>query len=90
MNWDQISALIRQVVPFLGGFAVARGYITADQLTGIVGAIIAVGGVVWSLFVNRPASIAASAQALPGVTVVTTPAADPSVVKAVDAAKAAG
>lgn len=90
MNWDQISALIRQVVPFLGGFAVARGYITADQLTGIVGAVIAVGGVIWSLVANRPASIAASAQALPGVTVTTTPAAGPAVQQAVATAKAAG
>ncbi len=90
MNWDQIAALIRQIIPFIGGFAVAKGYISAEQLTGIVGAIVAVGGVIWSLVANRPASIAASAQALPGVTVNTTAAAGPSVVAAVDAAKAHG
>lgn len=67
MNWEQISSILRHVLTFGGGFAVAKGWVSAETMTGLVGAIITVGGVVWSLFNKTDAAIVASAAALPDV-----------------------
>lgn len=66
-TWDQVSGLLRQVLPFIGGFAVARGWINAEQLAQYIGAIITVGGVIWALVANSKSSIIASATAMPEV-----------------------
>ncbi|MBR1198813.1 hypothetical protein JQ574_22715 [Bradyrhizobium sp. AUGA SZCCT0158] len=74
MNWEQISSILRHILTFGGGFIVAKGWISADALPGIVGAMITIGGVIWGMFNKTESSIVASAAALPGTTVVTTPA----------------
>lgn len=73
MNWEQISSILRHILTFGGGFIVAKGWISAEALPGIVGAILTVGGGVWAMFNKTSSSIVASAAALPGTTVVTTP-----------------
>jgi len=67
MNWEQISSILRHILTFGGGFIVAKGWISAEALPGIVGAIITVGGAIWALFNKTPAAIVASAAALPEV-----------------------
>lgn len=67
MNWEQISSILRHVLTFGGGFVVAKGWVSAEAMTGIVGAIITIGGVIWGLFNKTPSSIVASAAALPEV-----------------------
>jgi len=67
MNWEQISSILRHVLTFGGGFIVAKGWISAEALPGIVGAIITVGGTIWALFTKTPTNIVASAAALPDV-----------------------
>ena len=52
MNWDQISGFLRHVLTFLGGFVVAKGWISPDMLPEVIGAIMTVGGLVWS-FVTK-------------------------------------
>ena len=67
MSWEQISSILRHILTFGGGFVVAKGWISAEALPGIVGAIITVGGVVWGMFNKTSAAIVASAAALPEV-----------------------
>ncbi|MBR1230194.1 hypothetical protein JQ600_35455 [Bradyrhizobium sp. AUGA SZCCT0176] len=74
MSWEQISSILRHILTFGGGFIVAKGWISAEALPGIVGGIITIGGVIWGMFNKTQSSIVASAAALPGTTVVTTPA----------------
>lgn len=73
MNWEQVSSILRHILTFGGGFIVAKGWISADALPGIVGAIITIGGAIWGVMKGTPTAIVASAAALPNTTVVTTP-----------------
>jgi hypothetical protein len=57
MTWDQIAGLLRQLLPFFGGFAVARGWLTTEQMTAAVGALITLGGIGWSIKANSKTSI---------------------------------
>ncbi len=88
MTSDQIGGIIRAILAAIGGFILAKGWVNAETWAWIVGGLTTVGPVIWSWISNRPASIAASAQALPGVNVQTTPAAGQAVVTAVANAKA--
>jgi hypothetical protein len=87
MTTDQISGIIRAILAALGGFILAKGWVNAETWAWIVGGITTIGPVIWSWVSNRPAAIAASAQALPGVTVTTTAAAGAAVQASVAAAK---
>lgn len=87
MSADQITGILRAILAALGGFILAKGWVNAENWAWITGGILSVGPVVWSWIANRPASIAASAQALPGVNVTTTAAAGSAVESAVAAAK---
>jgi hypothetical protein len=87
MTSDQIGGLVRTLLGILGGFILAKGWINAETWAWIVGGAASAAPAIWSWISNRPAAIAASAQALPGVTVQTTAAAGPAVTAAVAAAK---
>lgn len=87
MTSDQITGILRSVLAGLGGFILAKGWVTAEMWTWITGGVVTIGPVIWSWFANRPAAIAASAQNLTGVTVVTSAAASPAVKAAVADAK---
>jgi hypothetical protein len=67
MNWEQISSILRHILTFGGGFIVAKGWISAEALPGIIGGIITVGGVIWGFFNKTDNAIVASAAALPDV-----------------------
>lgn len=73
MSWEQVSSILRHILTFGGGFIVAKGWISAEALPGVIGAIITIGGVVWGALKGTPTAIVASAAALPNTTVVTTP-----------------
>lgn len=90
MSSDQITGIIRAILAAIGGFIIAKGWVNAETWAWIVGGVATIGPIIWSWVSNRPASIAAKAQALPGVTVNTTPAAGSAVQDSVAAAKAAG
>lgn len=89
MTSDQIQGLIRAVLAALGGFVMAKGWFSAETWNWIVGGLVTIAPMIWSWVSNRPAAIAASAQALPGVTVTTSPGATQAVVTAVANAKSA-
>lgn len=67
MNWEQISGVLRHVLTFGGGFIVAKGWLSEGVMLDIVGAIITIGGVIWSMFNKTEAAIVTKAAALPGV-----------------------
>ena len=48
MNWDQIYSLIRNILLALGAGLVAKGYLSADTLSAIVGGVVGVISVVLS------------------------------------------
>jgi hypothetical protein len=84
---DQITGILRAILAAVGGFILAKGWISAEMWNWIVGGLLTIAPAVWSWFSNRPASIAASAQSISGVTVTTSPAATADVKAAVSAAK---
>jgi hypothetical protein len=48
-----ISSLLRHILTAAGGFIVAKGLASADQVTEIVGAIVSIFGVAWSIINNK-------------------------------------
>lgn len=87
MSADQIGGLVRTILGILGGFILAKGWINAETWAWIVGGAASLVPAIWSWVSNRPAAIAASAQNITGVNVVTSPAASAAVQSAVAAAK---
>jgi hypothetical protein len=87
MTSDQILGILRAILSAGGGFILAKGWVSAETWAWITGGILTMGPALWSWVSNRPAAIAASAQALPGVNVQTTAAVSPAVVAAVANAK---
>lgn len=49
MNKDQSLGLIRHILTFAGGILMAKGMVTEGMLTDMVGAIMSLIGVIWSL-----------------------------------------
>lgn len=90
MDTNQLSGLIRTVLAALGGFVLAKGWVSAETWAWIVGGAATVGPAIWSWFSNRPATIAAAAQKIDGVNVQVAPSAPEAVKTAVADAKAAG
>ena len=46
---EKLLGIIRHVLGFIGGIAVAKGWLTAEQLPGIVGGILAIIAAIWSV-----------------------------------------
>lgn len=49
MNKEQILGIVRHVLTFAGGFLVVRGKIDESTLTEIVGSLVTLAGLVWSV-----------------------------------------
>lgn len=88
MTSDQITGIIRAILAALGGFFIGKGMVSAATFDWLSGGVLSIAPILWSLWTNRPAAIAATAQGLTGVNVQTTAAASPAVATAVAAAKA--
>ena len=48
-----ILALVRQVLTFVGTALVAKGYVEASDVEPVIGAILTIGSVVWSVSDKR-------------------------------------
>jgi hypothetical protein len=48
-----IASLVRHILTAAGGFLVAKGLASADQLAELVGAVVSIAGVSWSVYNNR-------------------------------------
>ena len=53
MNKEQIQSLVRSLLVSVGGSLVAKGVITSDQLSNVVGAIMVILPVIWSVWQKR-------------------------------------
>jgi len=84
---DQVNGLIRTALAGVGGFAVAKGWVSNEVWQWLLGGAFTIGPGVWSWLSNRPASMAAKVQSMPGVEVVTSASAPADVKAAVKAAK---
>lgn len=58
-----IASLIRHLLTAAGGFLVAKGLASADQVGELVGAVVSIAGIGWSMFNNRKNAAADSAKA---------------------------
>jgi hypothetical protein len=54
-----IASLVRHILTAAGGFLVAKGLASADQLAELVGAVVSIAGVGWSVYNNKKAAKAA-------------------------------
>jgi hypothetical protein len=54
-----IASLIRHGLSALGGFLVAKGLASADQVAEIAGATVTLLGAVWSIWKNKQSAAAA-------------------------------
>ena len=54
-----ISSLLRHGLSALGGFLVAKGLASADQVSEIAGATVTLVGAVWSIWKNKQSAAAA-------------------------------
>jgi uncharacterized membrane protein len=49
MNKNQILGIARHILTFVGGFLVVRGYVDESTLTEIIGSVVTLAGLVWSV-----------------------------------------
>lgn len=49
MNKEKVLGIIRHILTFAGGFAVAKGIVDAEYSQEIIGAIVTVVGAIWSI-----------------------------------------
>ncbi len=69
---DQYMGLLRQLLPALGGFAVALGWVPAEVMNtkvtwilSVLGPAMILTGGIWSMFANNKTSIIKAAAKLP-------------------------
>lgn len=55
MNWDAISGIVRHILTFGGGYLVTKGVVDEATMQAAVGAVVTLGGVVWSVVSKRAA-----------------------------------
>jgi len=53
MSQDQLLGILRHVLTFAGGIAVAQGKIDNATVETIIGALVTLGGAVWSVRTKR-------------------------------------
>lgn len=56
MNKEQVLGVVRHVLTFGGGYVVAKGFLDEATMTAVVGAIITIGGALWSILAPEKAS----------------------------------
>ena len=53
---SNLASLLRHFLTAAGGFLVAKGLASADQLAELVGAVVSIAGVGWSVYNNKKAA----------------------------------
>jgi hypothetical protein len=70
MNSDNIQSIARAILVASGAWLVNNGYVSAAQWQSVVGAILALGAVAWSIYSNRQTRAANAVAAVTGNPVV--------------------
>ena len=50
MNKEKLAGVLRHVLTFGGGYAVAQGWISEENLPQVVGSLVTLAGLAWSFF----------------------------------------
>lgn len=84
INQDQFLSMLRSILAVVGGWAVSRGYVTADQVVLVGGLLASLVPLAWGIAVHTNKAKVAAAQAVPAAQVaVSDPAlASPGVIVA--------
>ena len=53
MSQDQLLGILRHVLTFVGGIVVAKGNVDSATIETIVGALVTLGGAIWSVRTKR-------------------------------------
>lgn len=53
---DSIKSLVRHILSAAGGFLVAKGLVSADQLPEVVGAVITLAAAAWGVWSKKKAT----------------------------------
>ena len=53
---SNLASLIRHFLTAAGGFLVAKGLASADQVAELAGAVVSIAGVGWSVYNNKKAA----------------------------------
>ncbi len=68
INQEQLLSLARWAATSAAMWAVGKGYVSADNVPLVVGAVVSLSMLCWGLFVHTPANTVKAAAATPGVT----------------------
>ncbi len=53
MNGDQVWGVVRTILAAVGGWAVAKGYVSNELLTAILGGVGTIFVAAWSVFAKK-------------------------------------
>jgi hypothetical protein len=56
MNKEQVLGVVRHILTFGGGIVVSRGMLDEATMTAVVGAVITIGGALWSILAPEKAA----------------------------------
>ncbi len=70
-NWSQLSGAVDRVLLITLSYFVGKGYISQGDATTLVGGLVAILGVAYSLYVNRNTNLTKQAASVPGTTIIT-------------------
>lgn len=62
MNSDMLQGIIRAVLAAIGGILVGKGYLSADVLNDIIGALVVLATAAWSIFHKQAQADATTAK----------------------------
>ena len=68
-NWNQIMSFVRQLLMFLGGIAVAQGWLSTETMVELVGIALSIAGVVWGLVTHTKANTVVAASQIVAIPV---------------------
>lgn len=49
MNKEKLEGLTRHIATFIGGVIVAKGWISEDIMTEVIGVAVSIFGIIWSI-----------------------------------------
>jgi len=79
---DNLQSVIRAILTSAAGVLVADGYLTSGQLQIVIGAVIALASVAWSIYSNKQTRAANAVAAVTGVPTVVPLVGTPTVANA--------
>lgn len=67
MNFDQVTGIVRTILPAAVAYFAGKGWISTESIGDIVSALTAIGVALWSVYIHRPERQIAIVAAMPEV-----------------------